>query len=349
MTSRTFGKLPTGETVHAHTLSNASGSSVEILSLGGIVRSLLVPDRGGRLDDVVLGFGSLGPYLSPHPYLGAIIGRIAGRVTGGVIAADGRTWPLPRNEGPNHLHGGVRGFDKRLWAAEAVARKDGADSLRLTYSSPDGEEGYPGNLEVTATYTLTADNRLVFETEARSDRPTPVSLTQHSYFNLSGEGSGDVLGHEVRIAAAEYVPADAAFTLSDRRERVIGTGADLNRPRRLSDALPGIFRAHGDPYLLRPVGTGTPSAPTFAARVHDPATGRVLEVHTDETVLQFYSGVGLDGSLSGKSGRPYGPHAGLCLECEGYANASVAEGFGDILVRPGSPQRRRTLYAFSSA
>lgn len=349
MTSRAFGTLPSGETVHAHTLSNASGASVEILSLGGIVRSLRVPDRGGRLDDVVLGFGSLGPYLSPHPYMGAIIGRIAGRVTGGVVVAGGREWPLACNEGGNHLHGGVRGFDKRLWKAQEVAGPGGAESLRLTYTSPDGEEGYPGTLEVAATYTLTAGNDLVFETEVRSDRPTPVSLTQHAYFNLSGEGSGDVLGHEVRIVADEYVPADASFTLSDRREPVAGTGADLNRQRRLADALPGIFKAHGDPYLLRPEGAGTPPSPTFAARVTDPATGRVVDVHTDETVLQFYTGVGLDGTLTGKSGRPYGRHAGLCLECEGYANASVAAGFGDIIVRPGIPQRRRTVYAFSAA
>ena len=349
MTSRIFGRLRSGEAVHTHTLENPSGASVEVLDYGGIVRALRVPDRGGRLADVVLGFEGLESYLAPQPYLGAIIGRIAGRVGGGRIAADGLTWQLACNDGANHLHGGRSGFDKRLWSAEPVRQDDGSSSLRLRYRSPDGEEGYPGNVEVSATYTLTPDNSLVFETEVSADRPTPVSLTQHSYFNLAGEGSGSVLGHEVQVVAEDYVRANAAFTLSDHREPVRGTGADLNRARILGEAMPGIFRGHGDPYLLRPPGSGVPPRPTFAARVSDPVSGRVLEVYTDEAVLQLYTGVGLDGTLTGKSGRTYGPCAGLCLECEGYPNATTAEGFGDIVVRPGSPQRRRTVYSFSVA
>jgi aldose 1-epimerase len=270
-------------------------------------------------------------------------------VTGGLLSVNGRIFSVPCNEGSNHLHGGRHGLDKRLWKAEDAGRGDGAASLRLTCTSPDGEEGYPGNVSVAATYTLTASNELVFETEARSDATTPISLTNHSYFNLAGEGAGPVLGHEIQIAADDYVPADATLTLSDRRETVSGRGADFTRPRRLGDALPGLAGAHGDLYLLRRAGEPPPSAPTFAARIFEPLTGRVLEVRTDDACLQFYTGVGLDGTLVGKSGRAYGRHAGLCLECEGYPNGSAVRGFGEIMVSPGRPQRRRTLYAFSTA
>jgi len=345
---RDFGELPTGEKVHAYRLANASGTSVEILSYGGIIRALSVPDRVGRLEDVVLGFDRLEPYLGPHPYVGAIVGRIAGRVSAGCISADGHSWSLDRNEGPNHLHGGRLGLDRRLWKIEPVSRSDGAPSVRLSYFSPDAEEGYPGNLRIKVTYTLTQDSSFIFESEAESDRATPLSLTQHTYFNLAGEGSGSVLGHVVQILAREFVGTDANFTLSDHRQSVVGTGADLNQPRRLGDALPGIFKAHGDPYLLRDVSEGLPLNPTLAARVHEPECGRLVEVFTNEECLQFYTGVGLDGSLVGKSGKPYGAHAGLCLECEGYPNASRLQGFGDIIVRPGSVQHRRTIYAFSA-
>jgi aldose 1-epimerase len=349
LTARAFGTLPSGEAVRAFTLSNDAGASAEVLTYGGIVRALRVPDRHGRMDDVVLGFERLAAYRAGHPYFGAIVGRIAGRVTGGLLSVDGRLVNLPCNEGKNHLHGGRRGLDKRLWGAAQVIRADSAASLRLTYTSPDGEEGYPGAVEIAVTYTLRASNELVVETEAAADRATPLSLTHHGYFNLAGEGSGPVTGHDVHVAAADYVPADATLTLSDRREPVWGSGADLTHPRRLKDALPGIAGAHGDLYLLRGVGEGPPHGPTLAARVTEETTGRVLEVHTDDACLQLYTGVGLDGTLVGKSGRSYGPHAGLCLECEGYPNASAVGGFGDIMVRPGQPQRRTTVYAFSAA
>jgi len=348
MTSRVFGLLPSGEAVQAHTLSNEAGASAEVLTYGGILRSLRMPDGAGRVADVVLGLGTLEGYLAGHPYMGAIVGRIAGRVSGGRLLVGGRVVSLDCNDGSNHLHGGRRGFDKRLWTATPVPGKAGASSVRLSYVSPDGEEGYPGNVEVSVTYTLTAENALVFETEARSDRATPLSLTHHSYFNLEGEGTGPVLGHEVQILAGEYVPADSALTLQDRRERVSGRSADFNRPRPLRDAIPGLPLAHGDLYLLRAQDAPQPKGPLLAARVVEPRTGRILEVSTDEPCLQFYSGVGLDGSLVGKSGRPYGRHAGLCLECQGYPNAASVSGFGDIMVSPERPLRRCTVYAFST-
>jgi aldose 1-epimerase len=214
--------------------------------------------------------------------------------------------------------------------------------------SKNGEQGYPGCVSITVTYTLTAANALVVETEAASDRPTPVSLTHHGYFNLAGEGSGTVLDHELSVNAEAYVPADDSMAPSDRRESVEGRGADLRRPRRLGDALPDIDGAHGDLYLLRAAGEPLPAAPTPAASVSDPASGRVLLVSTNEACLQVYTGVELKGTRAGKSGVPYGPHAGLCLECEGYPHAGRTDAFGDILVRPGLPQSRRTVYAFAT-
>lgn len=349
MTSRPFGALPSGEPVEAYTLSSGTGASLQVLTYGGIVTSLRMPGRDGRLADVVLGFDRLGAYLAGHPYFGAIVGRIAGRVTGGRITVAGRSFQLPRNEGECHLHGGPVGLDKRLWSGRCLARADGADSLRLTYRSPDGEEGYPGTLELSVTYTLTGANEFVIETEVRSDRVTPVSLAHHSYFNLAGEDSGPVAGHQVQILAEAFVPVDETMTLSDRRQELAGRPGDFSRSCRLGDALPALFRAHGDLYLLRQPSAAVPAAPTLAARVVEPLSGRVLEVFTDAPCLQFYTGAALDDSLTGKSGRTYGPHAGLCLECQGYPNGASHPEFGDILVHPGVPQRRRTIYAFSTA
>jgi aldose 1-epimerase len=349
MSPEPFGSLPSGETVEAYTLTNNAGASARILTFGGIVASLLIPDREGRVSDVTLGFNHLGGYVGKHPYFGAIVGRIAGRVTRGRISAGGREYSLECNEGKNHLHGGQHGLDKRLWTVTSAQSEGGGASLALAYTSPDGEEGYPGTLEITVTYTLTPSNALIVETRATSDRPTPLSLSHHSYFNLAGEGSGTVLGHEVLIPADDYVPADGSLTLSDRPERVEGSGADFRRPRILGDALPDLLGSHGDLYVLRPSGALGPQSSTLAALITEPRSGRTLGVYTDERCLQFYTGSGLDGTHAGKSGVPYAPFAGLCLECQGHPNASVVDGFGDIMVRPGEPQLRRTIYAFSNS
>jgi aldose 1-epimerase len=349
MTPRAFGTLPSGETVDAYTLSNASGASLEVLTYGGIVTALRVPDRRGQHADVVLGFDRLEPYLEGRAYMGAIIGRIAGRIRGGVLDLQGRAFPLARNEGGNHLHGGNRGLDKRIWTAEPLARPDGAAALRLRYTSPDGEEGYPGNLVIAVTYTLTAENGFLVESEAVADRPTPLSLAHHSYFNLAGEGSGEVLGHEFEIYAKEYVPADDDMALSGRPEPAAGSASDFGRPRRLADVLAVLPAAHGDAYLLGPGNPAAPSAPRLVARVTEGTSGRVLEVSTDEACLQFYTGAMLDGLQVGRSGRRYGPFSGFCLECQGYPGPSFPNRFGDSIVRPGSVQRRRTAYAFSAS
>jgi aldose 1-epimerase len=344
-----FGSLASGEPVEAHTLANAAGASAQVLTYGGIVNSLRMPDRLGRMGDVVLGFGSIEAYVGGTAYVGAIAGRVAGRVTGGRICLAGGSVGLECNDGANHLHGGRRGLDRRIWRAEPRTLADGSSSLTLTYTSPDGEEGYPGTVEIAVTYTLTSGNALVVESEVTADRETPLSLAQHSYFNLAGEGSGDIRGHELMVLADDHVPAGAGMTLSDRRVPVAGRGADFRRPRRIGEALPSLFKAHGDLYLLRAGGAGRPESPALAARVMERSSGRVLEVFTDEDCLQFYTGAFLGGAAAGKSGLPYGPYDGLCLECHGYPNATCAAGFGDILVTPGRPQHRRTVYAFSTS
>lgn len=342
MTSQPFGTLPDGTAVEKYTLSNASGASADVITYGGIITALRVPDRNGKLADVVLGFDTLQAYLAGHPYFGAIIGRIAGRVTAGKLRLPDGTRDLVLNDGPNHLHGGRVGFDKRVWTVKSAT----VSSLVLFYHSPDGEEGYPGNLDVTVTYTLTDKNELVVESHATSDRVTPLSLAQHSYFNLAGEGSGDVLDHEVQIMPDVIVPAaDGAMTLSGKLTPVAGTGNDFSQPRRLGAALPGLFRAHGENYFIRATAT---TEPTPVARVVHPASGRVLTVSTNDCALQFYTGVSLDGTLKGKSGRAYTAHHGLCLECQGYPDGAHRPDLGDTLVQPGVPQVRKTIYAFSS-
>ncbi len=348
MIRQPFGTLPSGLPVESFRLENAAGASLEVLTYGGIVKSLRMPDRNGTLGDVVLGFNDLADYAAGHPYFGAITGRIAGRVAGGQIVVEGRAYSLPLNSGDNHIHGGFVGFDRRIWTPRPVARSDGADSLQLTYESPDGEENYPGNVKVAVTYTLTADHTFVVETVASTDRTTPLCLAHHSYFNLGGEGSGPATDHVIQIAANEFVRCDDALLLSGERISVAGCPEDFRQPRRLGDALPYLFQAHGDFYPLRAPAAPPPSSPTLAARATHSASGRVLDVFTDEDCLQFYTGSALDEQRPGKWGRRYGPYAGLCFECQGHPEGTRVSGFGDILVRPGQPQRRTTRYAFST-
>ena len=337
ITRQTFGRMADGEEVGVYEITNTSGSSVCILDYGGIVQALRVPDRGGDLADVALGGADMEFYLRRHPYFGCITGRVAGRITRGELRIDGREYRLAVNNPPNHLHGGVTGLDRRIWRAEP----DGDDTLVLRYRSPDGEEGYPGNVDLMVSYRWTPGNELVIESEAQVDKPTPVSLTNHSYFNLAGEGSGPVGDHRVQILACEYVPSDDDCTLSGVRGPVAGAN-DLRQPARFDDFVPRLHLQHGDNYLLGPRGSGV----VTVARVHEPRSGRTLEVRTDEDCLQFYTGVMLDGSFAGKSGVPYGRHHGLCLECQGYPDGVALPELGEIIVRPGQPRRRTTVYAF---
>jgi len=345
ISSRMYGVLPDGRTVEAWTLTGRRGLVLEVITLGGIVTRLYAPRRDGRLDDVVLGFSNLESYVAGHPYFGAITGRVAGRISDAAFTLDGRTYQLARNEPPNHLHGGLVGFDKRLWDASPVSRGDNAPSLRLTYCSPDGEEGYPGNLNVAATYTVTDDNVFLIETEATSDRTTPLCLTHHSYFNLAGEGSGTIENHVLTIPANEFVPVDEELIATGRLQSIDRSDNDFREPRRLGDVIPLLFQQHGAIYALPNRGA---KQMVHAARLEEFESGRVLTVSTTERYLQLYTGSRLDGAHAGKSGKAYSPFTGVCLECQGYPDASNAELRTDILLHPGQAQRHATAYAFSA-
>ena len=345
LVSRVFGTLPDGRVVEAWTLRGSGGLELEVLSYGGIVSRLLVPDRDQNLADVVLGFGELEGYLGEHPYFGTTVGRVAGRVSGGRFVLDGTTYTLPINDPPNHLHGGPGSFDKQLWQAEVITRADGSPSLRLKYHSPDGEGGYPGDVDLAVTYTVTAANEFVFETEVSSSRATPVSLTHHSYFNLGGEGEGNILDHHLRIDSDTIFKTDEKMTLLGEQQSVDGLAADFRETKRVGDAIDRVWQKHGDLYWL-----GETDQCRAVAQLRDSGGGRVLDVSTSNSCLQMYSAVALDGSLRGKSDKCYPTFGGLCLECQGHPNAigpATAKGFGDIVVHPGSPSRNTTIYAFS--
>jgi aldose 1-epimerase len=339
-TAAPFGHLPSGEAVEAWTIANA-GITLKVITYGGIITELHVPDAKGVVADVVLGFSKLESYLAAHPYFGCITGRVAGRITGGTFTLDSRKHQLAINDPPNHLHGGLRGLDKRLWKAESAGRA----SVRLTYLSPNGEEGYPGNVHLAVTYSLTEDRALRIDYEATTDQTTPLSLTNHSYFNLAGEGNGTILEHQLEIFTEHYVPTDEFGTLLGVGEPVDGRGCDFRKPRRIGDALPAIARQHGDNYLFQTQNNQTLNR---VARVFDPASGRMMEVLSTERCLQFYSGLYLDGTLTGKSGRSYARHAALCLEAQGYPDGINTPALGDITLRPGQTYRQTTVYRFST-
>lgn len=347
--SRFFGRLPGGETVEAWTLKSPGGLELEAITYGGIVTRLLVPDREGHLADVVLGFSDLGSYLAGHPYFGAITGRVAGRITGARFDLEGKTYNLARNDPPNHLHGGLSGFDKKIWTATPMDAPDGGCSVRFDYRSPDGEEGYPGTVDISVTYTLTSRNTFVIGTEAITDTPTPFNITHHSYFNLAGEASGSIADHALRIDADQYVVTDEHMTLLGRYASVVGQSNDFRGGQRLGAAIPQLFRNHGDLYRIRRPSADHPRhelVPT--ARLVDSGSGRALDISTTESHLQLYTSAALDGSLVGKSGVPYVRHAAVCLECHGYPDGANATSFCDNILRPELPHRHTTMYAFST-
>lgn len=335
--------MPSGERIDEYTLTNRRGLLLKAITYGGIITQLHVPDRNGRMADVVLGFDNLEQYLGGHPYFGCITGRVAGRLTQGKYSLDGKSYSLATNDPPNHLHGGKVGFDKRLWRAEIISEQE--PRLRLSCLSPDGEEGYPGNAQANVFYSLTDANEFVIDYEAVADKATPLNLTNHSYFNLAGEGTGRIDDHILQIFADDFAPADDTMTLLDRREPVAGRANNFTRACRIGDALPGLWKNHGDVYFVRP-SLASKLAPV--ARLFDPHSGRVMEISSTEPCLQLYTGASLDGSLVGKSGQRYNRHTALCLECEGYPNGVNAPHLGNIVLRPGSTYRQKTVHAFST-
>lgn len=344
-----FGKTPDGTVVDLYTLTNVQGTRAKIITYGGIVTSLEVPDRAGKLADVVLGYDTLDGYISNSPYFGAIVGRYANRIAKGKFSVGGNSYTLAQNDGENHLHGGIKGFDKVVWEAEPVKSKESV-GLRLTYLSKDGEEGYPGNLNSTVIYSLTNKNELRIEYTATTDKDTIVNLTHHSYFNLAGAGSPTILEHEMWINADYFTPIDKGLIPTGERRSVKGTPLDFTQPNSIGKRIDqrddqlGYGRGYDHNWVLNKTGRTL----TLAARVHEPVTGRVMEVYTTEPGLQFYSGNFLDGSAKGKGDKRYAKRSGFCLEAQHFPDSPNKPDFPSVMLRPGQKYTQTTVYKFST-
>jgi len=342
-----FGKIQDGQ-VDLYTITNAHGMELRVTNYGGIIVSLRVPDKNGSVADVVLGYDNLDGYAKNPAYFGAIVGRYANRIANGAFTLDGAVYQLAKNNGPNSLHGGLKGFDKVIWHAEPFTNEQGS-GLILTYTSKDGEEGYPGNLKTKVTYTLTDQNELRIDYEATTDKATPVNLTSHSYFNLAGEGSGDILKQELTLNADRFTPVDQTLIPTGELRPVKGTPLDFTKPTpvgaRINDNYEQLLIAHG--YDQNFVLNRKDDDLLLAARVHEPGSGRILEVYTTEPGVQLYTGNFLDGTITGKHGHVYNQHAALCLETQHFPDSPNHANFPSTILRPGKTFRSRTVYRFS--
>ena len=337
-----------GRPVILYTLTNSHGVEVRAMNYGGIILSLRVPDRKGQLADIVLGHDKAEGYMPNPPFLGAIVGRYANRIANGTFTLDGKTYTLPKNDGPNTLHGGItRTFDKVLWDGEPLKGKNG---VSFTYLSKDGEEGFPGNLKVTVTYTLADSNELVIDYQATTDKATPINVSQHSYFNLKGEGNGDILDHEIMINADKFTPVDKNLIPTGELRAVKGTPFDFTTSTkigaRIEDSYEQMVLGHGydHNFVLSRKGAGL----SLAARVYEPTTGRVLEVSTTQPAVQFYTGNFLDGSVTGKEGHVYKRRYGFCLETQHYPDSPNHPDFPSTILKPGEKFHQTTVFKFSA-
>jgi aldose 1-epimerase len=342
-----FGTLPDGRAVTCFTLKNAAGVTVKLIDYGATVTEIHAPDRTGRSGNVVLGFDHLAQYLTDSPYFGCATGRFANRIAQGRFTLDGKTYSLAKNNGENHLHGGVAGFDKKLWSAKPLPATADGVSVEFTYVSPDGEEGYPGTLTTVVTYTLTAKNELRIDYRATTDQATPVNLTNHSYFNLAG--SGDVRGHVVYLNCDGYTPVDAALIPTGEIAPVQGTPLDFTTPATIGARL--LLTGLTPPgYDHNYVINGGGQSLTLAARVVEPGSGRSLEVRTTEPGIQLYSGNFLPTEpLTGVGGVKYAQHGGFCLETQHYPDSINQPRFPSVVLRPGETFRSTTIYTFGVA
>ena len=343
-----FGIAPDGKQVDVFTLVNAHGIRMRVLSYGGIIQTLEIPDRAGKLDDVVLGFDDMEGYVKSSPYFGSVVGRYGNRIARGRFTLDGRTYSLAINNPPNHLHGGLKGFDKVVWDAQSF-RSDSGSGLVLTHTSPDGDEGYPGTLRVRMTYTLTDRDELAIDYEATTDKATPVNLTNHTYWNLAGDGKRDILGHVLALEADSLTPVDSTLITTGEIMPVAGTPFDFRTPTaigaRINDSHVQIRYGRGYDHNLVLTRAGRTGL-SHAARVTEPTTGRTLDVYTTEPGVQFYSGNFLDGTAVGKSGRVYRHRYGLALETQHYPDSPNKPNFPTVILRPGETYRTRTVFRF---
>jgi aldose 1-epimerase len=335
-----------GKPIASVTLRNKTGVEIDAISYGAIITHWRVPDRTGQMGDIVLGFDAAERYLKgDSPYFGAIVGRYGNRIGNARFALDGTTYTLAANDGVNHLHGGKRGFDKVVWDSRA-AKDSRGPGVVFTRTSPDGEEGYPGELTMTVTYVLTHQNELVVEYQAKTTKPTVVNLTQHTYFNLAGQGSGDILGHELRINADRYTPVDKTLIPTGEIAPVEGTPFDFRKATpigaRIKSEHPQMEfgRGYDHNWVLSRTGSG----PSIAAEVYEPKSGRTLQVSTTEPGLQFYAGNFLDGTLTGKEGRVYRHRYGFCLETQHFPDSPNKPKFPTTTLRPGDTYRSQTIF-----
>jgi len=349
VTKEIFGVAPSGQPIYLYTLRNSQGVQAAITNYGGRIVSLKTPDRKGKFDDIVLGFDSLQEYLHDNPFFGALVGRYANRIANGQFTLDGVKYELARNNGPNTLHGGLKGFDKKIWSAQAAEDKDGPE-LVLHYFSKDGEEGFPGDLNVTVTYTLTENNELRIDYQATTDKDTVLNLTNHSYFNLSGHAGGRILEDVAMINADKFLPTDQNLIPTGEIRSVAGTPFDFRKPTaigaRIDDKDPQLEAAKGydQTFVLNRIGAG----PSFAARVMDPHSGRVLEVLTTQPGVQFYTANHMQGPVRGKGGAVYGFRSAFCLETQHFPDSPNKPNFPSTELKPGERFHSITIFKFST-
>ena len=343
-----FGSSPDGKTVEVFTLVNGLGMEVRAMSYGAIILSLKVPDRRGAMGDVVLGYDSLSGYVKSSPYFGAVVGRYGNRIAKGRFALDGTTYSLAINNGPNALHGGLKGFDKKVWSADVV-RSDSGVGVAFTVVSPDGDEGYPGTITARVTYTLMrARNELVVDYEGATDKATPINLTNHSYFNLAGAGTGDVLGHQLSLAADSMTPVDGTLIPTGQILSVSGTPFDFRAATAIGDRISANDQqiryggGYDHNFVVRRAAPGL----VHVAHVAEPTTGRTLDVSSTEPGVQFYTGNFLDGTITGKGGHVYQRRSGFCLETQHFPDSPNHPNFPSTILRPGAVYASRTVFAF---
>ena len=342
-----WGKTSDGKAATLYTLTNSRGAEARITNYGGILVSLKVPDRNGKFNDVVLGYDNLAAYIKDNPFFGATTGRYANRIAGGKFKLNGVTYTLAKNNGPNSLHGGNKGFDKVVWQATPVRRQNGV-GVSLRYLSKNGEEGYPGNLNVRVVYLLTNRNELRIDYTAVTDKATVVNLTHHSYFNLAGAGNGNILNHRLMINANRFTPVDSTAIPTGELRRVQGTPFDFRRPVAIGARINQnneqlkLGKGYDHNYVLNRRGTG----PSLAARVYEPTSGRVMEIYTTEPGIQLYSGNFLDGKHIGKGNKPYRHRYGFCLETQHFPDSPNQPKFPTTTLRPGQVYRQTTIHRF---
>jgi aldose 1-epimerase len=339
---KSIGETPDGTKVDEYTLTNAGGLRIKIITYGAMLTTVEVPDRDGKLGVVTLYLDSLNDYLAGHPFFGCVAGRYANRIARGKFTLDGAEYTLATNNGRNHLHGGVKGFDKAVWKAEPMEGDDFV-GVKFTLLSPDGDEGYPGTLTATATYTLANDNQLKMEYTARTDKPTHVNLTNHAYWNLAGAGSGDVLGHELMLNADRYLPVDDELIPLGELAGVKGTPMDFTQPKTIGSRIARVKGGYDHCYVLNKKEGEELS---LAARIVEPKSGRVMEIYTTQPGIQLYTGNFLDGSLT-VAGKPCKKHYGFCLETEHFPDSPNHPEYPSTVLRPGETYHEVTVHKFS--